>query len=275
MNISRTSFKESFQLRCQPHRPDVERFDARIAHTAFAPHTDDGFVICVVLTGVQFFQHKGVHHAVPAGSITFVNPNELHCARALKGHSVQYQMLHVPASILHEVAPPPFEFPVAVLHNHSIARRFSEQLTLLDATKDKAGWDARLMEFLHQCTSLFVGRVPKPGSQEDQRIQAIREYIEDNLSGSLELEALSAQLGLSKFHFLRLFRKHIGVTPHVYIQARRTAHAKRLLRAKPPVEVASLCGFVDQSHLTRWIKACYGTTPSVYHKQFRGQRSYA
>lgn len=275
MNISRTSFKESFQLRCQPHRPDVERFDARIAQTSFATHVDDGFVISVILTGVQSFVHKGVHHAVRAGSITFVNPQELQSTQALKGHSVQFQTLHVPASIVQAVAPAAFQFPVAVLHNHSIARRLSEQLSILDATKDAANWDDRLKEFVQQCTSLFVGRMQKDSAHEDQRIRMIREYIEENLSGSLELDALSEKLGLSKFHFLRLFRTHTGVTPHVYIQARRTAHAKKLLREKPPVEVAPLCGFVDQSHLTRWIKSCYGTTPSVYHKQFRHQRNCA
>lgn len=269
MNISRTVFKEISQLRCQRHWPEVERFDARIARTSFATHAHEGFVVGIVLTGVQSFIHRGVDHAVPAGSITFLNPGELSSAGALQGHSVQYQTLHVPAQALESLAPAGFRFPTPVLYNHSIARRLSEQLAILDATREKAVWHARLTEFLHQCTGLFISRETPEPEIEDARITAIRSYIEDNLVSSLELEALSQQIELSKFHFLRLFRAHVGVTPHVYIQARRTARAKMLLRQHSPAQVAALCGFVDQSHLTRWIRSCYGTTPSVYHKQFR------
>lgn len=274
MNIAIPSSGEKTSLRISAHRTEVERFDARIARTSFATHAHEGFVIGVIVSGVQSLVHKGVHHAAPAGSVTFFNPEELHATEALKGHSVHYQTLHVPASLLREIAPPTFTFPVAVLNNTSIARRLSEQLTILDATKDQANWDNLLTDFLYRCTSLFVERPAVQHKLDDPRIRLIQDYIEENITGSLDLDALAEQLGLSKFHFLRLFRTQIGVTPHAYIQARRTARAKRLLHKRPPAEVASLCGFVDQSHLTRWMKSCYGTTPSVYHKQVRSQLKF-
>lgn len=260
---------EKVLFHCAAHRPDIERINVQIMHRQIPTHSHAGFVIAVVLGGVKRLVHRGTSHDVAAGSLTLLNPEELHSGGASSSDGVFYQTLHVPEADLLEFTPRGFSFPTPVLQNASIARRFADQLAILDATRNTALWDERLAEILYQFGSLFTSRPAPAYTRDDPRIVAVCEYIEDNLQESLDLDTLSAMIDLSKFHFIRLFREAIGVTPHVYIQARRTARAIQLLKTMPPAQVVNLCGFVDQSHLTRWIKACYATTPSAYHKRFR------
>ncbi|MFD1745771.1 helix-turn-helix domain-containing protein [Rhizobium helianthi] len=261
--------EEKIVFNCVAHRPDVERLSVHLYRTPIPPRTHSGFALAVVTKGLKRLNHMGIMHEVPAGSLTLLNPDELHAIEPDNQQGVIYQALHVPTSAMMDVAPQGFVFPTPVLHNASIARRFAEQLIVLDATRNNALWNERLSDILYHASALFSSRNNRPVSHEDHRISLVRTYIEEHINENLEIETLSALIDLSKFHFIRLFKENVGATPHAYIQARRTARAKLMLQTRPPIQVASLCGFVDQSHLTRWIKACYGTTPSAYHKRFR------
>jgi AraC family transcriptional regulator len=71
--------------------------------------------------------------------------------------------------------------------------------------------------------------------------------------------------GMSTFHFTRLFKRTMGMSPHQYLVEVRVHSAHALLSAgseRPSLaEVAAAVGFSDQSHLTRQFKRILGTTP--------------
>src|SRR3546814_9283188 len=86
----------------------------------------------------------------------------------------------------------------------------------------------------------------------------------------LTLTELAESAGFSRFHFLRAFRREVGVTPHAYLTGRRIAAAKRLLDGDQALsEVALACGFYDQSHFSRSFKGCSGVTPGQYRRGLR------
>ena len=90
------------------------------------------------------------------------------------------------------------------------------------------------------------------------------EYIHDNLHHDITLEELSAQTHLSKYHFLRVFKKNIGLTPHQYIIIERIQKAKELvLKGKSLGEVGFDVGFSDQSHFIRNFRKIYGYSPKL------------
>jgi AraC family transcriptional regulator len=98
------------------------------------------------------------------------------------------------------------------------------------------------------------------------RLRRALDYIQANLDGDIHLDDLAAAVGLSPFHFARLFKVSTGSTPHQYLLQRRLEHAKELLRS-PEASVSQVAlesGFADQSHLTNVFRRFIGITPSQF-----------
>ncbi|MFT3850397.1 MAG: AraC family transcriptional regulator [Propionivibrio sp.] len=95
------------------------------------------------------------------------------------------------------------------------------------------------------------------------------DWIEAHLADSFTLADLAAQAALSEFHFARMFRVSMGVTPHAWVAQHRFARACALLSGKrqdgPALErVAAACGYANASHLNRRFREELGVTPTRY-----------
>lgn len=252
---------------CAPQCPSVERFDATISSRSFPAHAHEGFVIGIVHRGVQELTHGGVVHHVPAGSLVFLNPDELHAVCAANQLGVTYQTLHVPAEMLCAVGGDTFRFSQPVEHAPQFSERLKKQFKSLDDPSTATDlWFARLSEVLIDLVTRQASISHRASAPLDGRIHRLVEHIGDHIASPLSLVTLASEVEMTPQHLIRSFKQAMGVTPHTYIQARRTALAKQLLRTSAPADAAASAGFADQSHLTRWMKACYGTTPAVYRK---------
>jgi AraC-like DNA-binding protein len=84
---------------------------------------------------------------------------------------------------------------------------------------------------------------------------------------ALQLEDLAGAEGLTTFQLIGLFKRTVGLTPHIYLtQIRLGAACRALRRGAPIAKVATETGFYDQSALTRHFKRCYGITPLQFAK---------
>ncbi len=87
-------------------------------------------------------------------------------------------------------------------------------------------------------------------------------FIGDNISTNITLDMLAKNSSLSKYHFLRVFKKEFGMTPHSFIVNERINRANILLQNGVSISEASFqVGFSDQSHFTRNFKKYFGYTP--------------
>jgi AraC family transcriptional regulator of adaptative response/methylated-DNA-[protein]-cysteine methyltransferase len=85
------------------------------------------------------------------------------------------------------------------------------------------------------------------------------------------LDAVAQTIGLSRFHFQRLFRQVVGVTPGEYRRARRTERLRAELGAGGRVTDALLeAGFASPSRA--YEDDPLGMTPSTYRAGGRGER---
>ena len=77
--------------------------------------------------------------------------------------------------------------------------------------------------------------------------------------------------GLSTTQLERLSRRTLGMSPRGVLQRLRLEHAVRLLSSTSLTagEVASACGFYDQSSFTRQFRAVLGLTPGAYRTAAR------
>lgn len=98
------------------------------------------------------------------------------------------------------------------------------------------------------------------------KISLVTDYINAHLHEELKLTEVAAIAQISPYHFLRLFKQSMGVTPHQYILQSRIDKAKYLLKSSDLsiADIALRVGFCDQSHLTRCFKRILGLTPKQF-----------
>lgn len=102
------------------------------------------------------------------------------------------------------------------------------------------------------------------GGMPKGRLKHVLDYIEANSDRDLGLDDLAQVAGMSRFHFARLFRSSMGVTPYQYLMSQRLQQAKTLLRAgtRSVAEIAAETGFLNASHFSRVFRKHVGVTPS-------------
>ncbi len=99
-------------------------------------------------------------------------------------------------------------------------------------------------------------------------------WLEEHAHRAIDLDMIARQAGLSPFHFLRLFARVLGVTPHQYLVRCRLRHAARLLADPAPsiTDVAFDVGFADLSNFVRTFRRAAGVSPRAFRKAAQGER---
>jgi AraC family transcriptional regulator len=93
-------------------------------------------------------------------------------------------------------------------------------------------------------------------------------WLDANAHQPIDLDSAAATFGLSPFHFLRLFTKVLGVTPHQYLIRSRLRRAARLLAedTRPITEIAFDVGFGDLSNFTRTFHRAAAMSPGGFRQ---------
>ncbi len=101
-------------------------------------------------------------------------------------------------------------------------------------------------------------------------------WIEAHAEQPVRLGELARRAGLSEFHFLRVFTRVLGVTPHQYLVAARLRRAARLLAdpSRPVTDVAYDVGFGDLSHFVRTFRRAAGVSPGRFRRLPRAARKF-
>ncbi|QSJ20696.1 helix-turn-helix transcriptional regulator [Nostoc sp. UHCC 0702] len=102
-----------------------------------------------------------------------------------------------------------------------------------------------------------------------RKLQQVIDYINDNLEKDLSLAEISQVVGMSIYHFSRLFKLSTGFTPHKYVMNSKIAKAKYLLtKTDNSIEqIFEKVGFQSQSHFTNVFRKQIGITPKVYREK--------
>ena len=116
---------------------------------------------------------------------------------------------------------------------------------------------------------------PNATPRERRRAVEAALWIEANASEAVDLEQVASQVGLSRFHFLRLFAKVLGVTPHQHLVRARLRHAARLLAddTRTVTDVAFEAGFGDLSNFVRTFRRAAGISPRRFRRLAQGDRN--
>jgi len=104
-------------------------------------------------------------------------------------------------------------------------------------------------------------------------VQRACRWIEENTDEAVTLAALSQELGASRYHVQRMFKRFTGITPRQYAELCRLTRLKAQLREGESVTNALYnAGYGSSSRLYERAKAHLGMTPNTYRHGGRGMR---
>ena len=98
-----------------------------------------------------------------------------------------------------------------------------------------------------------------------RRIVQAKLFIDTRYAENIDLTNIADEAFFSKFHFIRLFKKVYGSTPHQYVIKIRIERAMDMLRANDSVsDTCYAVGFDSLSSFSGLFKRLVGITPSAY-----------
>lgn len=100
------------------------------------------------------------------------------------------------------------------------------------------------------------------------RVTRAARMMERQLDSPLSLRSLAREAGLSPYHFLRVFERFIGLTPHQFLLRARLRHAAMRLAAEPAkvLDIALDGGFGDVSNFNRAFRVEFGVPPGEFRR---------
>ena len=116
-----------------------------------------------------------------------------------------------------------------------------------------------------------VARLDKtlyPHDDLTKQIKAAKLYIDTHFSDEINLNKIAGKALVSKFHFIRVFKRYYGRTPHQYLQEVRIEMAKKILQKRKSIdEVCNAIGFKSKTSFISLFKKMTGVTPLAYQNK--------
>ena len=143
--------------------------------------------------------------------------------------------------------------------------------------RSDVGLDEAGMLFATRFVEVVSGnkRTPTEARAADRR-RAVETalWLDTHSHETVDLERAASAAGLSSFHFLRLFTRVLGVTPHQYLVRSRLRHAARRLAddAQSITDIAYDVGFGDMSNFVRTFHRAAGISPRGFRRAAKGDR---
>jgi AraC-like DNA-binding protein len=122
----------------------------------------------------------------------------------------------------------------------------------------------------HYSAYISSQRSPDPKRQALGRIAPLFEFLETHYNQAISVEDAAGFLGVSKPHFMRLFKQVTGQSFVPYLNHFRIAKAQALLTSsrKPIAELSQEVGFCDQSYFGSVFRKTVRMTPLTYRRRF-------
>jgi AraC family transcriptional regulator len=236
-----------------------------------------GFSAAYVRKGSFGYRSGGHDHELVAGSVLMGHPgDEYLCTH---DHAVGDECLsfHLSADLADSIGASPR------LWRTGCVPPVTEVMVLGELAQAVAEGKSDIA--LDEVGTLFAGRVLEVVSGAPRRASAVASrdrrravqaalWIEAHSPEPIQLEGAAREVGVSPFHFLRIFARVLGVTPHQYLVRSRLRRAARFLASEGSsiTDIAYDVGFADLSNFVRSFHRAAGVSPRQFRRAARGDR---
>lgn len=239
---------------------------------SFPRHSHEGYGFGVIEQGALGFYYRGENIVAPAGWINTVNPDEVHTGQAASAQGWAYRMFYCTSEFMRQVnddihghpVPLPL-FRAGAINDPELANMVGlVHQRLCDHQAARLEKDVMALTMLSQLIARHTQIPPaeKRIGSECASIRRVIDYLDAYCGEDLNIDALARIASLSRFHFIRVFARQTGLTPHAWLMQHRARKAQQLLgQGQDIANVAAQTGFADQSHLHKTFKRLFGYTP--------------
>ncbi|MBS1412947.1 MAG: helix-turn-helix transcriptional regulator [Christensenellaceae bacterium] len=210
----------------------------------------------------EFIAHPGQIFFLPSGSKqTYYNISNNHVQK----YWFHFSALDGDRDVFRDI-PLPCCINVSVQDKEKVMENF-KAVSLRDGAKDIV--DILIQNYaMMDILAYYIDKSHLCGikAAPDELINAVINYIDNNLDSELTPETLSGLVHFHPSYFSRYFKKKLGMPPHEYIKKRRIEKAQYLLESGSMLinEIAACVGLHDMSYFSKLFKKYTGMTPSYY-----------
>jgi AraC-like DNA-binding protein len=243
----------------------------------------EGVTIAAVIEGLFTYRSGNGRSLLHPGSVLLGNHGA--CFECSHAHGKGDRCLAV------NVSPELFEEVAASMTGHC---RFAFPTGMLPASQDFLPWFAELeagiaggdelvldhivpglLEAILSMLSVTPSRRQRVSARDEGRIGEVLNHIARHADEPLTLASLAAIAGMSRYHFLQVFRAVTGVTPYAYVLALRMRRAALQVATggQPVSAIAYGCGFGDLSTFNARFRSLFGTHPLGYRAKYARNRA--
>ncbi|MEM6613819.1 MAG: AraC family transcriptional regulator [Cyanobacteria bacterium P01_C01_bin.72] len=262
----------------------VAEFKQPPGDSNFTPDLEHTIALCLATKPYRIWQAIGDRNysgIYSKGDISLA-PAKLPCSYKVYGDD-HYLEIKIPTSLLEQIAIEALNIDLDCLELRTEFRDRHpqiEQLAMMLRDELYRGQNGAGQLYIDSLANALVVNVLRdysvtqpqiavyPGGLSDRQLIRVIEFIQDNLDRSIKLEDLATHLGISKFHFSRLFKKSLGISPHQYVMQQRIELAQELLSKSNLLisDIALECGFSSHAHLDKYFCNFVGMTPTAYRQ---------
>lgn len=242
----------------------------------FPNHFHEYYVIGFVEGGKRHLWCKNREYDLASGDLILFNPRDPHFCAPINGEILDYRAVNIVPEVMTRAVKeitgqdcPPY-FTQNVVYQSDITQTLGDLFHAVVHQAARLEKEEALFFLLEQVLQEYASPLHQAHMlQPNQQIQTLCTYMETHFSENITLDDLLSMTNFGKSYLLRSFTKQLGVSPYRYLQAVRLDRAKKFLeQGVAPIDAASMAGFSDQSHFTKFFKEFIGLTPKQYQRIF-------
>jgi AraC family transcriptional regulator len=232
------------------------------------------FAIAAVIEGSFRYRGDTGRAVMHPGALLFGNPAA--CYECGHDHSTGDRCIafHFAPAYFAEVAASVagsgrFKFPTPMLPAIPKLLPWLARIEARTAPAHRLEIDQGMPSLVEAVIGAVSGTMPRPvcaSARDERRIGDVLRYIELHAADALDLDTLAGVAIMSKYHFLRIFRQTVGMTPyHFVLNVRMRRAAVQLATSSEPVStIAFKTGFGDLSTFNGRFRQVFGMSPTAY-----------
>ncbi len=268
-------------MHCQPiHRfwrsdalPFVESRIANDSTACYALHSHATLSLGAVNGGRSVLRREGISNPLSQGDVVLIPAGEVHACNPEDNGRWSYQMLYLDPVWVCNVVGEMGALDAVVL-NHLPSRTAPQHLHHRLTRLNTCLFGPAFLPDKEAALLLFIGDVLGPArakraadKPDTARLRGVQAMIQARCTEALTLNEMAAHACMSRYHFVRSFKRTVGMTPHAWQIDQRIQRARGLLDQGMSLSSAALAlGFADQSHFQRAFKLRVAATPGEYQR---------